>query len=292
MKDDKGHDPVTGAEVPVPDTAEDVINNNEMRSELDAALASIKLFSPDTGGARGRGQDARERTRRGEAAAGREGLCRRTGCGSIKDMRSARCGPRCCSAAPTTPSAWMRPGRWALTGTPATKTLLLDRQKVEADADVKAAIAASLDQIEGRLAWGERLGVIFTGISLGFDPAAGRARPGDHLRPDGRDQHGPRRADDDRRLCHLRDPEPVQGLSAERIRRVHPAGDPLLLSRRGRRRRHHGAHRDPLPLWPAAGNACSPPGASAWCCSRRCARSSARRTCRSRIRAGCPAASP
>src|SRR5258705_285470 len=53
------------------------------------------------------------------------------------------------------------------TGTPATKTLLLDRQKVETDAAVKAAIAGSLDQIEGRLAWGERFGVIFTGMSLG-----------------------------------------------------------------------------------------------------------------------------
>ena len=47
MKDGKGFDPVTGAEVAVPDSAEDVINNNQMRGELDTALASIKLFSPD-----------------------------------------------------------------------------------------------------------------------------------------------------------------------------------------------------------------------------------------------------
>src|SRR2546421_5633629 len=44
MKDGKGFDPISGAETPVPETAEDVVNNNEMRSELDAALASIKLF--------------------------------------------------------------------------------------------------------------------------------------------------------------------------------------------------------------------------------------------------------
>ena len=47
MKDGKGFDPVSGAEVAVPDTAEDVINNNQMRGELDTALASIKLFSLD-----------------------------------------------------------------------------------------------------------------------------------------------------------------------------------------------------------------------------------------------------
>ena len=36
-------------------------------------------------------------------------------------------------------------------GTPATKTLLLDRQKVETEADVKAAIGVALKAIEGRL---------------------------------------------------------------------------------------------------------------------------------------------
>jgi urea transport system permease protein len=44
---------------------------------------------------------------------------------------------------------------------------LLDRQKVETEPDVKAAIGVALSTIEGRLAWGERLGVIFTGVSLG-----------------------------------------------------------------------------------------------------------------------------
>jgi urea transport system permease protein len=32
---------------------------------------------------------------------------------------------------------------------------------------VRAALSASLDTVQGRLAWGERLGVLFTGISLG-----------------------------------------------------------------------------------------------------------------------------
>src|SRR5262245_59601211 len=33
-KDGKGHDPVSGGIKPVPEAAEDVVNNNEMRSEL------------------------------------------------------------------------------------------------------------------------------------------------------------------------------------------------------------------------------------------------------------------
>ncbi|RYF38380.1 MAG: urea ABC transporter permease subunit UrtB, partial [Comamonadaceae bacterium] len=47
LKDEKGLDPVTGAEVPVPDDAEDIVNNNRMRGEFDAALASLQLMSPD-----------------------------------------------------------------------------------------------------------------------------------------------------------------------------------------------------------------------------------------------------
>jgi urea transport system permease protein len=55
----------------------------------------------------------------------------------------------------------------AQSGTPATKLLLSERLKLESDAEVSAALRAALEQIDGRLAWGERLGVIFTGISLG-----------------------------------------------------------------------------------------------------------------------------
>jgi hypothetical protein len=58
----------------------------------------------------------------------------------------------------------------------------------------------------------------------GQHPAAGGAGPGHHLRPDGRHQHGARRADDDRRLRHLRRAEPVQGLAARGLRLVHRAG--------------------------------------------------------------------
>ena len=47
VKDDKAFDPVTGASLPLPTDAEDVINPNLMRAELDSALASLKLFSKD-----------------------------------------------------------------------------------------------------------------------------------------------------------------------------------------------------------------------------------------------------
>ena len=91
----------------------------------------------------------------------------------------------------------------------------------------------------------------------GQHPAARRARAGDHLRPDGRDQHGARRADHDRRLRHLRGAEPVPCATRRApfdwyLLAAVPAAffavgaaSAWSLERSG----------DPLPLRPAAGNA-------------------------------------
>eukprot|EP01035_Chromulina_nebulosa_P041342 gene41342-55923_t len=51
--------------------------------------------------------------------------------------------------------------------TPDTRLLLNERVAVEEDAKVKAALQAALKAIDGQLAWGERLGAAFSGISLG-----------------------------------------------------------------------------------------------------------------------------
>ncbi|HEY2977517.1 MAG TPA: urea ABC transporter permease subunit UrtB, partial [Burkholderiaceae bacterium] len=50
---------------------------------------------------------------------------------------------------------------------PATKSLLLERMNSETDAEVRGALTLALDAVQSRLAWGERLGVLFTGASLG-----------------------------------------------------------------------------------------------------------------------------
>ncbi|MCK9215839.1 MAG: urea ABC transporter permease subunit UrtB, partial [Rhodoferax sp.] len=47
IQGDRVVDAVTAAEVAFPADAEDVINNNRMRGELDSALAALKLFSKD-----------------------------------------------------------------------------------------------------------------------------------------------------------------------------------------------------------------------------------------------------
>ncbi|HWH81633.1 MAG TPA: urea ABC transporter permease subunit UrtB [Burkholderiaceae bacterium] len=165
IKDGKGFDPVSGAERPVPEAAEDIVNNNQMRTELDAALASIKLFSADPKlradavKTLGSEPDEKKLPLIETAYAAEAVPAIKAALGAVRSamlLGSADKGKRLDAAKAL-----------GLSGTPATKTLLLDRQKVETEADVKAAIDIALDQIEGRLAWGERLGVIFTGISLG-----------------------------------------------------------------------------------------------------------------------------
>ena len=165
IKDGKGHDPVTGAELAVPEAAEDVINNNQMRGELDLALASIKLFSPDVAV-----RAEAVKTLQGEPDEAKLPLIEKgIAAETVPSIRLSLEHIRSAMLLGSVDKSKRLAAATALgaSGTPATKTLLLERQKIETEADVRAAISVALRAIEGRLAWGERLGVIFTGISLG-----------------------------------------------------------------------------------------------------------------------------
>jgi urea transport system permease protein len=165
VRDGKGIDPVTGAALDVPDTAEDVINNNMVRGEIEAAQAGLKLFSRD------------EKLRRegikvlqGESDASRLPLIEKAFAaetnpqlkeqlGMIRSavlLNSGDKGKRLAAATAL-----------AQSGQSSTKTLLLERLKVETEPDVKATLAATLRTVEAALAWGDKLGAMFSGISLG-----------------------------------------------------------------------------------------------------------------------------
>ena len=113
-------------------------------------------------------------------------------------------------AMPTRPSGWRRPARWPSPARrPPSCCCPSAWPRSRATPRCAPRCARALDHVDGRLAWGERAGRGLHRRQPGLDPAAGGPRPGHHLRPDGRDQHGARRADDDRRLRHLRGAEPV-----------------------------------------------------------------------------------
>ena len=218
----------------VPAEAEDVVNNNRVRGALQAARAALQLLLARHRRAPGRHGRAAQAVARGSAAAAaRKGLRGRDRC-----RPEGRARPH----ARHHPGVLARQGQAAGGGGGAGRQRPVDRGQPAAGAPgarcrdrprgARRARHARSTACAPSLAWGERLGVVFTGISARLDPAAGRARPGHHLRPDGRHQHGARRADDDRRLRDLRGAERLQrhlpGLFDYYILAAIPAGVPRL----------------------------------------------------------------
>lgn len=165
VRDDKGMDPVTGTEVPVPQDAEDIINNNRMRGEIDTALAGLALFGKDEAK---RMAAAKALTK--EPDAGRlplldKALAQETNGKMKTQLELARAATLLGSddAAQRIAAAQAL----SLSATPDTRLLLNERVTAEEDTKVKAALQAALKAIDGQLAWGERLGAAFSGISLG-----------------------------------------------------------------------------------------------------------------------------
>jgi urea transport system permease protein len=165
VKDGKGFDPVTGVAVPLPEGAEDVINNNRMRGELESALAGLKLFSKDEAVRR-----AGIKTLQAESDESRLPLIEKAFAAEQNADLKAQLG--LIRAAVLLGSAdkakrLIAANLLAQSGQASTKTVLLERLKVETEPDVKAALSASLKTVEGALAWGDKLGAVFSGISLG-----------------------------------------------------------------------------------------------------------------------------
>jgi len=165
VKDGKGIDPVTGGAVDVPADAEDVVNNNRMRGEIDTALAALKLFSPDV---RLRAEAVKELQK--EPDESRLPLIEKALAAETDAAMKAQLGLVRAATLLASPDKDKRIDAARVLGSsglPATKTLLIERLKVETEKDVKSILEASLRRVEGSLAWGDRLGAMFSGISLG-----------------------------------------------------------------------------------------------------------------------------
>ncbi|MEY4755575.1 MAG: hypothetical protein RJA34_473 [Pseudomonadota bacterium] len=165
MQDGKGLNPVTGAEAAVPDDAEDVINNNRMRGALDTALASLKLLSKDD-----KVRAEAVKTLFGDADASLLPLIDKAYAAEQVPAIRDQLGLIRSSFLLASPDKAKRLEAAALlaqSSQPSTKTVLLARIAEEADADVKTALEAALKKVEAELAWGDKLGAIFSGVSLG-----------------------------------------------------------------------------------------------------------------------------
>jgi urea transport system permease protein len=165
VKDGKAYDAVSGAATDLPADAEDVVINNRMRGELDSALAALKLFSKDN-------------AVRSEAIKALQTDTDESKLPLIEKAFAAEADPAIKNQLGLVRAVILLnssdKGRrleaaqlLAQSGNPSTKTALLERLKQEAEPDVKSAMELSLRSVEASLAWGDRLGALFSGISLG-----------------------------------------------------------------------------------------------------------------------------
>jgi urea transport system permease protein len=165
IRGDKAFDPLTDAETALAADAEDLINPNLMRAELDNALAALKLFSKD------------EKTRRdaiktlaGENDEVRLPLIEKAyALETVAQLKSQLELVRAGILLSSTDKAKRlnAAAQLSASNNPNTKTVLLARLASESDADVKVALQAALAKVEASLAWGDKLGAIFSGFSLG-----------------------------------------------------------------------------------------------------------------------------
>ncbi|MEO7338369.1 MAG: urea ABC transporter permease subunit UrtB [Caldimonas sp.] len=167
VRDGKARDAATDAEAELPGNADDVINSNRMRREIEGALASLKLLSPDVAQ-----RTLAIKELKDQADESKLPLVEKAYSVETDPKLKAELGLlRAAVLVSSTDKAKRLEAARALTESrqPATKTLLLERLKpgVETDDEVRGQLQQALGALESRLAWGERLGVIFTGVSLG-----------------------------------------------------------------------------------------------------------------------------
>jgi len=165
IQGDKGVDPVTGAEVPVPDDAEDIVNNNRMRGEFDTALASLQLMSADVAQRRAAIQALREETDEARLPLIEKALAAEQDAALKTRLENIRARMLLGSSDPARRLDAAQ--HLASSGNPGTRTVLLEQLRSEEDPQVKAAMQTALKSVEERLQWGERLAAMFSGISLG-----------------------------------------------------------------------------------------------------------------------------
>ena len=158
----------SGEQAALPEAAEDVSNNNRMRGALDAVLSSLRLFSPDLGVRRAAIADLGKATLdEGQLPLVEKALAAEAD-SELKD-RLLRMRAAILVSSSDREKRLAAAKELASSSQSSVASLLQERLAAgaEADPEVRTALQQGLDAVRGRLAWGERLGVVFTGISLG-----------------------------------------------------------------------------------------------------------------------------
>ena len=160
-------DAATGEPAKLPEGAEDVVNNNRMSSEIEAALAIGKLTSADRAERAAAIEALSSAADESQLATIDKALAAESDAQLLKQLKTVRSKALLNS---------QEPGRrleavkaLGADASPESRALLMERMNdgAETDATVKGALQAAIDAVNRKLAWGEHAGVLFTGISLG-----------------------------------------------------------------------------------------------------------------------------
>jgi urea transport system permease protein len=165
IRDGQATDAVTGEPTALADNAEDVINNNRMRGEIDAALSALQLLSPDAAMRLQAAKSVLKEPDPTKLAMLQKALNTEANEGVKKIMRLALAAIQLNDDNTTERLNAAR--TLAESQTPDTQLLLNQRLSQEENKQVRQQLELSLHTIQAALSWGEKLGALFTGISLG-----------------------------------------------------------------------------------------------------------------------------
>ncbi len=167
VTDGKAINAVSGVNTPLPATAEDVVNNNRMRREIEGAKATLGLFSESVTKRNNAITELKDSADESKLPLIDKALAQETDASLKAKLEQLRAAMLVASSDKqkrlTAVAALTRSGQ------PSVRSLMQQRLNAggETDPEVRAALTAGIKAIEGKLVWGERLGVIFTGLSLG-----------------------------------------------------------------------------------------------------------------------------
>ena len=164
---EQAKDPATGEVVPLPENAEEVINNTRMVGEIEAVLAAVRLRSDDPE-VRAQAVSTLQSSLDGAMLKPiRDALARET----VESLRTDLLKLEVKAQLLADDAGLRLDAAQQLAGkaSPETRNMLMERLQADAEQDpeVRKALESSLKTVEQRLEWGEHAGVLFTGISLG-----------------------------------------------------------------------------------------------------------------------------
>ena len=170
---DSARDAVTGEKVsPLPTDASDVVLNNRVRGVLDAAVSALRLVSPERATRLKAARELADDPRAAALPVVEKALARETDPEVKGLLEIVAASVRLHAGGKAERIAAIR--TLAASGNSKTETLLLpllakkpDGAWAEPDAEIRDAAQASLAAVRGHLAWGDRLGLLFAGLSLG-----------------------------------------------------------------------------------------------------------------------------